>query len=88
MTNKTKRYSDALHISDGACNLSGIAYSLIEACREIRANPEGGTVQSDPAIALMVSQMAYLVGIWDGVSDWQNTSWTFELAREACRNAH
>ena len=81
-----KRHEDAIFISDGACNVSGIADSLIEACQEARRTGTGDP-QSDPAVLLIVSQIAYLVGIWDGVSDWQNTSWQFGLARDACRAA-
>lgn len=74
-----KRHSDALFISDGACNPSGIAHSIMEACREIRGEPgHTGTdqIRNDPAIKLMVHQLAFLCGSqerydvdWDG---WRN----------------
>ena len=58
-----KRHRDALLIQAGACNPSGIAHSIIEACQEIRAEPGyTGTAQitSDPAVRLMVQQLAYI----------------------------
>lgn len=58
-----QRHKDALAIIEGACNPSGIAYSIVEACQEIRGGPEyTGTAQitSDPAIRLMVYQLAYI----------------------------
>ena len=67
----TKRHSDALARWSGACNPSGIANAIVRAQREILAEPGKGTVAvtSDPAVRLMVSQLAYLCGVWDGVSD-------------------
>lgn len=61
-----KRHRDALAISLGAVNPSGIAYSIIEACKEMRDNPNhGGTVEimGDPAVRLMVHQLAYLCNV-------------------------
>lgn len=58
-----KRHRDALAIQHGACNPSGIALSIAEACSEIRAEPgHTGTNQLtlDPAVRLMVHQLAYL----------------------------
>ena len=58
-----KRHRDALSIQMGACNPSGIAISIVDACREIRAEPgHTGTAQitNDPAIRLMVHQLAYI----------------------------
>jgi hypothetical protein len=68
-------------ISDGACNPSGIARSLVEACDDVRI--ERLTPSEDAAIKLIVSQLAYIVGIWDGISPWWKGS--FEEAREACK---
>jgi hypothetical protein len=60
-----KRFSNALVIdSPGACNPSGIALSIVEACRQCRS--EGyGTAQicDDPAIKLMVHQLASITGV-------------------------
>ena len=62
-----RRYSDAAAIWAGACNPSGIAHSIVNACREAReANAD---LKTDPAIQLMVAQLAYVTGVWDGISD-------------------
>lgn len=61
-----KRHNDALAIQCGACNPSGIALAIVEACREIRAqqNHKGtAEITSDPAVRLMVHQLAYLTGV-------------------------
>jgi hypothetical protein len=61
-----RRYSDAAAIWAGACNPSGIAHSIVNACREAReANAD---LKTDPAIQLMVAQLAYVTGVWDGIS--------------------
>jgi hypothetical protein len=53
------RFRDALAIVDpGACNPSGIAQAIFDACREIRAHEPGKTTADDPAIRLMVYQLA------------------------------
>jgi hypothetical protein len=60
------RFRDALAIVDpGACNPSGIALSIVEACREIREHKNAGTeaVCQDPAIRLMVYQLASICGV-------------------------
>lgn len=61
-----RRYVNALAIWAGACNPSGIAHTIVEACREVRAH--NGDVTRDPAIRLMVAQLAYITGVWDGIS--------------------
>ena len=63
-----KRGRDALMISDGASNLSGMAHALIAACKETHA--EGAIAGEDPAVKLIVSQMAFAAGIWNGVGPW------------------
>jgi hypothetical protein len=58
-----KRHRDALAIQEGACNPSGIAHSIVTACQEIRAEPNHtGTAQitSDPAVRLMIHQLAFI----------------------------
>jgi hypothetical protein len=77
----TKRHSNAIAISDGACNPSGIAHSIIEACQEIR-EANGGTqaMYDDPALKLMVHQLAFLMKI-DPDTDWSD--W-----RKACETQH
>jgi hypothetical protein len=60
-----KRNRAALDIQAGACNPSGIAIAIVDACREMRALPGGaGTDQitSDPAIRMMVHQLAFICG--------------------------
>ena len=55
----SKRFTDALLIVDpGACNPSGIAYAIVEACREARA--EGIGPKDDVAVRLMVTQLAWV----------------------------
>ena len=54
------RHRDALLIVDpGACNPSGVALSLFNACRQVIA--EGGDQRTDPAVRLIVTQLSYLV---------------------------
>jgi len=60
------RFRDALAIvNPGACNPSGIAHSIIEACREIRQHEAKGSTADDPAIRLMVYQLASVCGVAD-----------------------
>ena len=57
----SNRHSDALAIQLGAVNPSGIAHSIIEACREMREFGAGtAELCNDPAIRLMVHQLAFL----------------------------
>lgn len=61
-----KRHNDALMIQQGASNPSGIAYSIIEACQELREQPGfKGQLSTDPAIRLMVHQLAVVCRIID-----------------------
>ena len=54
------RHKDALFIVDpGACNPSGVALAVFNACRQVR--DEGGDVRTDPAVRLMTTQLASLV---------------------------
>jgi hypothetical protein len=66
-----KRHSDALFIAAGACNPSGIAHSILDACREIRAEPGTGTAEitGDPAVRLMVHQLAFICGVISGAEE-------------------
>ena len=61
----SKRHSDALIITDpGACNPSGVAMAIHEACREvIGEDGDTSTVCRDPAVRLMVYQLALLCGV-------------------------
>ena len=54
------RHREALFIVDpGACNPSGVALAVFNACRQVR--DEGGDVRLDPAVRLMTTQLAFLV---------------------------
>jgi hypothetical protein len=58
-----RRHDDALYIiNPGACNPSGVAHAIIRACQDIRAQPNTGTttIREDPAVRLMVYQLAFL----------------------------
>jgi hypothetical protein len=60
------RFRDALVIiNPGASNPSGVALSITNACREIREHENVDTKQmcQDPAIRLMVYQLAHLFGV-------------------------
>jgi hypothetical protein len=53
------RFREALQIVDpGASNPSGIAYAIVAACAEVRR--EAGSTATDPAIRLMVTQLAWV----------------------------
>jgi hypothetical protein len=55
----SNRFRDALVIVDpGASNPSGIAHAIIAACAEVRH--EGGSTATDPAVRLMVTQLAWV----------------------------
>ena len=54
------RHRDALAIVEGgACNPSGVILTLSHACRQVIA--EGGHQGTDPAVRLIVHQLAFLV---------------------------
>jgi hypothetical protein len=61
------RYDNALFINcGGACNPSGIAHSIVDACKEMRDEPDyAGTdeMRRDPALRLMIHQLCHLMGI-------------------------
>jgi hypothetical protein len=60
------RFRDALVIiNPGACDPSGVALSIADACREMREYEKTDTraVCQDPAIRLMVYQLAHLFGV-------------------------
>jgi hypothetical protein len=64
-----KRFADALLIVDpGACNPSGIAHAIIAACQEAR--DEGEDVRTDPAIRLMVTQLAWICTADSDIEDY------------------
>jgi hypothetical protein len=56
---KPNRFCEALQIVDpGASNPSGIAHAIVAACAEVRN--EGGSTATDPAVRLMVTQLAWV----------------------------
>ena len=60
------RFRDALVIiNPGASNPSGVALAIVDACREMREHQSLDTksICRDPAIRLMVYQLAHLVGV-------------------------
>jgi hypothetical protein len=60
------RFRDALVIiNSGTCNPSGVALSIADACREMREHESLDTKSlcQDPAIRLMVYQLAHLFGV-------------------------
>ena len=71
------RHEEALFIVDpGACNPSGVALAIFNACRQVR--DEGGDVRADPAVRLMTTQLAFLVRGDSGIDD-------YDALIEACR---
>ena len=63
------RHADALAIvGGGACNPSGIALTLVHACRQVRE--DGGDVRTDPAVRLIATQLAFLLDANSDVDDY------------------
>jgi hypothetical protein len=56
----SKRHENAIGIQKGACNPSGIANAILDACREARE--EGMNASECPAVRLMVHQLAFITG--------------------------
>jgi hypothetical protein len=54
----TNRHRDAVMIQQGACNPSGIALAVVEACREAR--DQGLDPCTDSAVRLMVHQLGFI----------------------------
>ena len=73
------RHRDALVIVDpGACNPAGVASAIHNACRQAIA--EGSDQRIDPAIRLMVTQLAFLT---DANSDLDLVE--YQRLMEVCR---
>ena len=63
------RHADALAIAGGgACNPSGIAPTLVHACRQVRE--AGGNVRTDPAVRLIATQLAFVLDANADVADY------------------
>ena len=59
-----QRHKDAIAIQQGACNPHGITRSLLRALDECRAeNPDTDYSCKDPAIRLIVHQLAFICGV-------------------------
>lgn len=85
-----KRHSDALFIQQGACNPSGIAHSIVDACQEMRLEPtHKGTdeITSDAAVRLMVHQLSFLCGVTTGAEGFARGQDYGELVAECERRA-
>jgi hypothetical protein len=84
-----QRHHNAIGIAGGACNPLAISNAIARGCHEIMDNPAGyaGTdaITSDPAIKLMTSQLAYITGVWSGVSNFSKGA-DFRDCLTACRN--
>lgn len=55
------RFSDAAFIQGGACNISGIGHTLVEAARAAR--DAGVQPANDPAVRLIVHQLGHLTRV-------------------------
>ena len=77
------RFQDALFIQDGACNPSGMAHALVKACKECL--DEGVSQREDPAVKLIVHQIAYIVLGVDKFSPGQDIGLEYSRAMERCR---
>ena len=74
-----QRHKDALNIQNGgACNIAGMANTLVKACKEMFQKGEGNPAD-DPAIRLIVHQMASVAR----VDDFRSPS-KWEEAMAAC----
>ena len=58
------RFTDALQIWQGACNISGIARALVKAADAARA--DNVQPSADIAVRAIMAQLAYLCGV-DGI---------------------
>jgi hypothetical protein len=63
------RFREALLIVDpGASNPSGIAHAIVAACAEVRN--EAGSTARDPAVRLMVTQLAWVCRADSNIDDY------------------
>lgn len=75
----SQRHKDAIFIQAGACNPSGVARSLVIACKECL--DEGVDQRKDPAVRLIVHQLAYLCD----VAEIDNGFESYGLLIEQCK---
>lgn len=58
------RFSDAIYISDGACNPVAIAHTINHHMSIMHQNGSSSTeIREDPALRLMVHQLAFLMNV-------------------------
>jgi len=79
------RFDNALLIQQGACNPSGVARSLVEACDECLK--EGVSQREDAAVRLIVHQLAHLMNVSQIDSELMEYSRLTDLCREKAENA-
>ena len=66
---RPSRFREALQIVDpGASNPSGIAHAIVAACAEVRS--EGASTARDPAVRLMVTQLAWICRADSNIDDY------------------
>lgn len=84
-----KRHKDALAIQEGAVNPIAIINSMKAACEEIRKEEAfhgTASMTEDPALRLMVHQLAFICGIINGIEDFANRHMmNYGDCAEACR---
>ena len=61
-----QRFTDALAINEGAVNVQAISRALVRASREV-VHERVGTAAKDPAVILIVHQLAHLTGMTGGL---------------------
>lgn len=74
-----QRFKDALAIDEGAVNMLAISNALVRACHEV-FHERVSTPSKDPAVILMVHQMAHLCGFSGGLD-----LTDYMAAQRACR---
>jgi hypothetical protein len=57
------RFKDALEIQQGASNMIAISRTLVRAIEQWRDERPLGTIEADPAVRLIVHQMAHLCAV-------------------------
>lgn len=58
------RFSDAIYISDGACNPVAVAHTINHHMSIMHQNGSSSTeIREDPALRLMVHQLAFLMNV-------------------------
>ena len=77
------RYKDALAVDQGAVNIQAIGNSLAAAAKEV-GDQQVGTAKDDPAILLLVTQLAYLCQIGSGGLDMSRYSTAKDICKEMC----